>query len=542
MRHPLLGITAALALAGLLDAVLLHAWGQGGARLGWTLAGAHVLTAMAAGLALLRGRRRLLQALGALATQTDDLGEGRFSELRQPPVRELQPLAKALNVASARLRALLDDREQRLGALREHVDHDTITGLGSGVFFASQLQARLAEAGPRSAGALAVVRVDDLLGLNRRLGRERADELLRAVAALLRLRLAPLGPKAVAARLNGADFAVLVPGVEAAVFTRWLSQLARALDGLRTDLLTDRPQTAWVGATTYAGGDDAEQVMSRADAMLQACERVRAPWKLTTAAHPLHSLATSEWRTLIESALDTGRITLQPFDVMAPDLGLLHHEAMVRLQLPDGRTLAGEDIVPPATRTGRTVDIDLRVVDLALAFIAEHGMPVAVNVSPHSAGRPSFVSRLAALLDAAGDDAALLSLELDEAVLIDGRDDLQHLAAVLAPHGTQLGIDHFQDRLTDLPGLGAMRLHYVKLDAGCLRRLHGGAGGRRFVELCRAICRAEGLRVIACGVDTETDFAAARSLKLDGYTGQAVRRGLPVPDAMPEPLPGIAGA
>ena len=45
--------------------------------------------------------------------------------------------------------------------------------------------------------------------------------------------------------------------------------------------------------------------MSRAQAKPHACEQARETWSLTSEANPLCSLNASQWRSLIETALDT---------------------------------------------------------------------------------------------------------------------------------------------------------------------------------------------------------------------------------------------
>lgn len=60
-------------------------------------------------------------------------------------------------------------------------------------------------------GSLLLIRLTDLAGINRRLGREATDDYLKRAADAIRL-CARLAPEGIAARLNGADFAVMLPG------------------------------------------------------------------------------------------------------------------------------------------------------------------------------------------------------------------------------------------------------------------------------------------------------------------------------------------
>lgn len=519
-----------LVIGGLVS-YALNAWavtlwsGEFGTALALAMLAIHaglVLTGMLVAWALRRWQWRPVEALQA---QVIDLGQGRFVQKPQPEVPEWQPLAKEINVAAARLQVMFRERNQEISSLLEHVNQDPVTELASRVYFMDRLRTCLAgnEGEAFSTGACMILRVDDLAGFNQRVGRSRADDLLRAVASLLRLRVAKLGEATSVARLNGADFAVLAPAVAPEAFQSWLVELSGAVDGLRGQLLSDRPCLAWLGATTYTPGDAPAEVMARADAMVQTCETTREPWRMSTSAQPLHSIAMADWRVVIEDALESGRITMGLYEVVRADGQLLHLEASARLTMPDGRCLSGAEIIPPAVRIGRTVDIDLRVVSLALEHIRRTGQPVAVNIAPGSVSRPAFCARLLTLLTASRDSAAHLSLEVDEWILRDNRQALGHLAAALVPLGTRLGIDHVFEQLPSLTGLGAMPLHYLKLDSR-LVHLVDSPGSRRYMEICLSIAHAEGLRVVATGVDHPEVMDQMLALGMDGCTGPAVSR------------------
>ncbi len=45
--------------------------------------------------------------------------------------------------------------------------------------------------------------------------------------------------------------------------------------------------------------------MSLAQALPHACEQAREAWSLTSEANPWYSLSTGQWRSVVETALDT---------------------------------------------------------------------------------------------------------------------------------------------------------------------------------------------------------------------------------------------
>src|SRR5690606_33370118 len=111
-----------------------------------------------------------------------------------------------------KLKALFQEQAERSERLRDEAYKDSLTGLANRRYFEMQLQARLSAGEQASAGYLFLLRLHDLAGLNQRLGGQRTDQLLLAVAELLRQVAAGQGAGQLVARSRGGDFALLVPG------------------------------------------------------------------------------------------------------------------------------------------------------------------------------------------------------------------------------------------------------------------------------------------------------------------------------------------
>jgi EAL domain-containing protein (putative c-di-GMP-specific phosphodiesterase class I) len=311
----------------------------------------------------------------------------------------------------------------------------------------------------------------------------------------------------------------------------WLEDLARGFSELHHNAVADRPHVAWLGATTFTRGEPLPDVMSRADAMVQSSESQQVPYRLTNAMESDHAIPTAQWRVHIERALDTGLVSLAFFPVLCADGSVLHREAVVRVTLADGAVMNGARVVPPALRTGRIMDLDLRVVELALVELKAHpeASDVAVNVSPQSLARPMFVERLRAVLTQAGSVASRLWIEVDELILENGVDELTTLAALLNAHGTRLGLDHFQSQWAQVFELPERGISFVKLDAslcqGMAARLAQSDGGRDHAGVLRTLLGGTyACHVIATGLKLSADVAAVWQRELDAATGPELTR------------------
>src|SRR5690606_40886065 len=90
---------------------------------------------------------------------------------------------------------------------------DALTGLANRRSFEMSLRATLVDEEAARHGFLAVLRLRDLSELNRRLGGEAVDGLICHLAGLLRDRSVALPQGALAARVRGGEFVLLLPGL-----------------------------------------------------------------------------------------------------------------------------------------------------------------------------------------------------------------------------------------------------------------------------------------------------------------------------------------
>jgi EAL domain-containing protein (putative c-di-GMP-specific phosphodiesterase class I)/GGDEF domain-containing protein len=531
-------VLAAVALAMALSAGALLLWrhqlGHPGSP-AWQLYTALALAQLlpCAGLLLMLAKLRPW-ALGPqvqLVRQLTAVGEGRYEHCVQPEALEWAEPFRAANVMVARLVQHRDERDKQLRSLREEVDTDSLTGLASRAQFMQTLLAALNLNGvaPNSAlrGMVTIIRVHDLVGVNQRMGRERGDELLASIAMLLRMHLIRLGAAdALLARLNGADFAVVASAVHALALDDWLEDLGRGFADLHHNAVADRPHVAWLGTSTFIRGESISDVLSRTDAMVQTCESQKAVYRLTSAGESEQAIPTGQWRGHIERALDTGLVSLAYFPVLAADGSVLHREAVMRLSLPDGSVMTGAKVVPPAMRTGRIMDLDLRVIELALVELRAHpaAPDAAVNVSPQSLARPLFLERLQVLLDGAGAAASRLWIEVDESMLDDDHGELSALAKMLSASQTRLGIDHFSAAWTQAFDLPSRGISFVKLDASLCVTVAALSARRDFPKALRGLLGTQPCLVIATGLRQVGHVTAAWASDFDAATGPALTR------------------
>ncbi|MDD3353620.1 EAL domain-containing protein, partial [Zoogloea sp.] len=461
--------------------------------------------------------------LGEMAAQAEAVGEGRFRILQEPAVLELRSRAKALNRMSGRVQSLFSEQASRIEALHNESSVDPVTGLLNRSAFMGELRQALTDvAGPPS-GCLAVVKLDDLAALNRQFGRERTDLWLLSLARRLQGRLL-VAPGTTLARLSGAEFAWLAPGM---TVVEAQAQLAAppALGGLEEEG-QERPSVQiHVGGAAYERGDAVSELLARVDLALMRAETTGDPVLDGGEGRlPEQTPGAEAWSSLLQAAVNDQIFALEGYPVLQAGGALIHREYMLRLPWK-GHLLSAGQFMPAAVRLGLAGACDLEALRLGMGRLA--ALPedrIALNLAPQSLTEDGFLDRLDILLATAGESARRISVEVSERGLDASLSGIEPLAEVLGRHGVGLGIEHFGRQLAALPRLYTLRLAYLKLDGSIVAGLPDHEGQQRLVKAIVDVARGLEIPVYAGQVHTAGEWDMARRLGVSGMTGPEASR------------------
>ena len=493
-------------------------WNGGLRMLAWFLAGGVLMGFL--GMQLLRRIKRPLDAVVAQATA---ISERRFISIPEPGTPELRSLAGAMNAMVERLKAMFAEEAARLEQVRREATLDSLTGLANRAYFMNQLGAALSDDDAPPSGTLLMLRLADLAGINKRAGRETADEILRRVGTTFS-EIAGSTPGAAAARLNGADFALLLPGVQQPKESA--DKLLHMLQDLSASGLVDGERVGHVGSGTYEHGQSVGNLLAHIDAALAAAEtRSGLCWEQASTGCERLATTNADWKKLIEQAIAQQALRLVDFPVAGTDGRLLHLECPLRLQNGDnGEWLAAGTFMPMAARLSLTAELDLAAARLALERIAAGAPAVAVNLSGESILDAAFRERLQDLVASRRELAPALWLEVSEIGAFNHFGEFLTFCNTLHIYGCRLGIEHFGRQFSEIGRLHDIGLDYLKVDGSFIRAIDIQAGNQAFLKGLCSIAHNIGLTVIAEGVQSAEELAMLPELGFDGATGPAVPR------------------
>lgn len=469
------------------------------------------------GMALLK---RIQRPLDAVVAQANAISERRFTTIVEPPTLELRSVARAMNNMVRRLKAMFEDEAARLEVLRRQANHDPLTGLANRDHFLNRLEQSVAGDDAAPEGLLLVLRIEDLAQINRGLGRPDTDALLKRVAAIVDAP-ASLHAGAFTGRLNGADFALVVPSRVQA------GSLAGALiAGVREIGAGFAPSSlgACVGVCRYRRGAAIGTLLARADSALAAAE-ARGPhtWQEAPDAEKVtvpHGNA--DWERAIREAVSHERLKLDAYPVVDARGKVIHQESLARLLMSDaGGWLPAAYFIPMALRLQLTSELDMAVISLALGE-AEKGREVAVNLSAESLESIRFVDSLQALLSRHGEAARRLWFEVPEAGALQHYEDFCAWCDALRPTGCRIGLEHVGHHFGEIGRFHGLGIDYLKVDASFIRGIANHPGNQAFLKGLCGIAHSIGMKVIAEGVAIEWERLTLFELGFDGATGPGI--------------------
>jgi EAL domain-containing protein (putative c-di-GMP-specific phosphodiesterase class I) len=229
--------------------------------------------------------------------------------------------------------------------------------------------------------------------------------------------------------------------------------------------------------------------------------------------------------TALREALATGAIGLafQPkIDTMTG--AATGVEALARWTHPALGAIGPDEFIPLAEASGLMGELTSSVLRQALVACKgwqrrARNVGVAVNVSADTVLDPTFVTHVAEALESVGIEAALLTLELTEGVVVADPELAAVRVGELRALGLKVSVDDFGTGYSSLTYLKGLPVDEVKIDKGFVRDIAQDPADRAVVRAVVDIAHTLGLRVVAEGVETPEQHELLRTLGVDEAQG-----------------------
>ncbi len=442
------------------------------------------------------------------------------------------------------------DNEKRL---THELNHDALTGLPNQIALAPEL-ARLQAAADASGStiALLLLDLDDYQRVNRALGYDAGDEMLRETSRrLIHLRL----QGELIARTGSDEFAILIAPQGAAAQTN-PDAVRVSAEALARRMLTavlqpytfnDQPVhlSASIGIALYpdqrhaadepVGHGEVSPLMRWADHALQQAKTAGGN---TLALHVPDDDPTDAQRLKLESDLYDGvrngefSLHFQPITSSASG-AVVGVEALIRWQHPLHGLVPPSTFIPLAESVGLINYLGnwvLKAACMQLTQWDEQGISlqyVAVNVSPQQFRNPRFKDSVQEAIELTGLDPRRLVFEITESLLMHDPVHAKSLLEELTALGIRFAVDDFGTGYSSLAYLQRFPLSKLKIDRSFVENLLTSRNDQAIVNAVVGLARTLDLELVAEGVETEAQRELLTRMGCDHIQGWLVCKALP---------------
>ncbi|MGH9016338.1 MAG: putative bifunctional diguanylate cyclase/phosphodiesterase [Acidimicrobiales bacterium] len=444
----------------------------------------------------------------------------------------------------------ITERKEAEELLAHQALHDPLTGLPNRLLLVDRLRTAIAR-GQRHDGPPPVVMFLDLDRfklVNDSLGHGAGDELLVCVADRLR---SVLRAADTLSRFGGDEFVILCEGMASEEAVMALAE--RAMTAIDEPFVING-ERFHIGVSIGVAfvdddGPSPEELLGDADYAMYLAKARSGQGRVQLFDQTTRAVARQRvhTETALARALERDELVVfyQPI-VETATRRWVGVEALLRWQHPTRGLLPPADFLDVAEQTGLIVPIGSWVLSEACTQVqtwnrdlpADEQLAVSVNLSGRQLTEPDLAQSIALALEQAGIDprALRLVLEVTETLLPADEDEARHRLVELHELGIQLAIDDFGTGYSSLRYVRDLPISTIKIDRSFVSGLGTSDHDEAIVIAVTQLARTLGLRVVAEGVETETQFAFLSRVGCDFSQGYLFGR--PQPPHLC-PIPGV---
>jgi len=446
-------------------------------------------------------------------------------------------------------------REAQLGELLARraatmidASYDALTGLLTRDAFEQRVPSLLARRtdGRRQQWSSLYIDTDRTHVTNDSYGMHVGDRLLARVGELVRARLVP---GALASRLSGDRFSILLPTApeDAMTFADALRAGVEAFTaphlGAPADACFSASISVGIAAVTGEIGDFAPALAQAETACKAAKDRGRNRVELyqSSDASIIRRYEDVNIAPNLRAAITENRLRLDA-QLIAPlrdPSAEPHFELLLRMIEDDGTVVGPGRFLSAAVRYQLMPEVDRWVVNEAVRVLKPHAAllanrPVAftINLSGQSLGDAGFDDYVVDMVKGSGVNPKVFCFELTESAAIANLAKAEVMMKRLRALGCSIALDDFGTGLSSLAYLRALPIDMLKIDGSFVKDVLKDPRAESMVQAIAQLARSMNLVTVAEFVETDEIRVHVATLGVDYGQGFAIARPAPLMDTI----------
>ena len=414
---------------------------------------------------------------------------------------------------------------------------DALTGLPNRRYFYQNLQALLQDGSMAGEVAVLLLDLDNLKLINDSFGHSHGDEIIQSIGGRMQN---VVGDNCIVARLGGDEFSAWITGQNQSDIFQLAQNLLAALE--RWEKIDDQYLhiTASCGIAFYPkDGQTAEELLQKADiALYEAKYAGKNTWRVYTEAMQEKTREKLLLSNGLRGAIERNELKLVYQPLVAPNRQVVGFEALLRWNSPEYGSVSPAKFIPIAEQGYMMDKIGKWVLQEAgqfahrLAMLGGEDLQTHVNVSVRQLEKEDFVETVEKVVCQAGVAPDQMVLEITESVLMKSVDKSVNRLRQLKADGFLIAMDDFGEGFSSLAQLLRLPVLRLKISRTLVQRLGEDPRHLEYVRAIVEMMHILGMKVVAEGVETETEWQAAVACQFDYVQGYYFSRPLPPKEAL----------
>ena len=433
----------------------------------------------------------------------------------------------------------ISERKHAETVIWNQANFDALTSLPNRNLFLQKLEHEM-HACDRSNLSLALLYIDldRFKDVNDTLGHDMGDLLLIEISSRLKKTLREIDT---VSRLSGDEFTVILGQIDDPLSVQPLCQ--QLLDELARPYQLDNEKvflTASIGVTFYPQDSKDIDVLQRNgnQAMYAAKGNGRNSFHFFTPELQERAVRKRKMIKDLRSAMQEQQFDIYYQPIVDMNNNRLNKaEALLRWQHPESGMVSPSVFIPIAEETGLITDIGnwvfYSVTEQASRWREQFDIDfqVSINTSPLQ-----WIDEAAAMnqwfshLEQTGLSGEALTVEITEGLLMDANDKITNRLLDFRDARVQVSIDDFGTGYSSLSYLKQFDIDYLKIDQSFVRNLDHDKNDLALCEAIIVMAHKLGIKVIAEGVETETQAQLLKDFDCDYGQGYFYSRPVAVSD------------
>lgn len=438
---------------------------------------------------------------------------------KMPYTTEFKHVAKGMNAMVKKVEDIFEKGNKAMRSNHELLYNDNVTKLYNRRYLMMKLPQYLNDESIYDRGALILISFEGAQKANKAIGHQKVDELFGALGGLIQSHGDDF-EDVLAARMNGTEFTLLLPGCDGEEAFEIAQQIGQASEMMLNHytLAKEDGFGIFAGVYSYRRGDGIGDIFANVDYALAQAKLLPLDNAYLHSAQSLEGVMGKEsWRTVITEGMSHDRFSMEFWPAYNTKAKALQHKVMTfSLNDQEGTSYSYGQFIAPVISLGLEDDVYLHVIEHLMREQNPllSGKSIAVRTPTDLLKTVSFMHNLTLLFEQYADDLSFsMIFEIPDKLIVENIEHVRQLTTLFKRFYVRFGISQFTGESKNYDFLKELKPLYIQADIAFLLDQ-----SQQSMSTLQIITDSLGIELMAAGVSTDEELEKLSKLHI--YTIQ----------------------